>query len=134
MGVGMKLRKDPNDGADTTGPARVADTANPPRIGTSGSPRGQLGELLVGAQLITHDQLADALIQQSASGQRIGSMLVELGAISERDLAQALSTQLLVPLVDLSQQTPSPEAVEVLAESVARAHHAVPISMDDTGV
>ena len=75
------------------------------------SSRTQLGELLVGAQLVTHDQLAQALLQQGTSGKRIGTLLVELGAIDERDLAKALSTQLHVPLVDLSQQTPTPEAI-----------------------
>src|SRR5579863_10043879 len=126
MGVGMKLRRDPNDGATASETEVGGGAAAAPRIGATGSSRGQLGELLIGAQLISNDQLAEALIQQSASGKRIGATLVELGAISERDLAQALSTQLLVPLVDLSQQTPSPEAVEVLSESVARAHLAVP--------
>ena len=91
-----------------------------PSVAISGSTRSQLGELLVGAQLISHDQLAEALLQQSTSGKRIGSLLVELGAIDERDLAKALSTQLHVPLVDLSQQTPSPEAIELLPESVSR--------------
>ncbi len=86
------------------------------------------------AQLISHDQLAEALIQQSGSGKRIGTTLVELGAIGERDLAKALSTQLLVPMVDLSQQAPSPDATEVLPESVARAHLAVPIVADESGV
>jgi len=133
----MKLRKEPNrgrhgppaDAADESG----ADATTRAVIPISGG-RGQLGELLVGAQIISHDQLAEALIQQSSSGKRIGATLVELGAITERNLAEALSTQLLVPLVDLSQQTPDPDAVEVLPESVARAHLAVPITIDDTGV
>ncbi len=134
----MKLRKDPNGGKDSTPPATATTGAEPSaRIGAgiAGSTRGHLGELLVGAQLITHDQLAEALIQQqAATGKRIGTTLVELGAITERDLAQALSTQLLVPLVDLSQQKPTPEAVEILAESVARAHLAVPVTVDSGGV
>ncbi len=127
----MKLRKEPegDDGAPETeavvgGDAPIRATAT----------RSQLGELLVSAQLITHDQLAEALIQQSSSGQRIGSTLVELGAIGERDLAKALSTQLLVPMVDLSQQAPSSEAIDVLPESVARAHLAVPIVVDESGI
>ncbi len=37
-------------------------------------------------------------------------------------------------MVDLSQQAPSPDAGEVLPESVARAHLAVPIVVDETGV
>ena len=130
----MKLRKEP-DGADPapgTGDAVNADALARTRV--TGVPRSQLGELLVSARLITHDQLAEALIQQSGSGKRIGTTLVELGAIGERDLARSLSTQLLVPLVDLSQQAPSPDAIEVLPESVARAHLAVPIVVDENGI
>ncbi len=93
-----------------------------------------LGELLVGAQLVNHDQLAEALLQQSSSGERIGTLLVELGAIGERDLAKALSTQLHVPLVDLSQQTPTPEAIERLPETVCRSHLAVPLVLDANGL
>jgi type IV pilus assembly protein PilB len=93
--------------------------------------KSQLGELLVGAKLITHAQLAEALLQQSASGQRIGSLLVELGALDERDLFKALSDQLQIPLMDLSQQTPSPEAVALLSETVARAKIAVPVELKE---
>jgi type IV pilus assembly protein PilB len=97
--------------------------------------RALLGELLVGAQLITHAQLVEALLQQSSSsGKRIGTLLVELGAITEQGLAQVLSEQLDIPLVDLSQTTPTPEAVEVLPETVARAHLAVPITLDENAV
>jgi type IV pilus assembly protein PilB len=133
----MKLRKD-LPGEEATSEAG-GDTSGARRGGqrTPGSPsnsRTLLGELLVGAQLITHDQLAEALLQQSSSGERIGNLLVELGAIGERDLARALASQLLVPLVDLSQQAPSPEAIDVLPESVARSHLAVPLVLDDKGL
>jgi type IV pilus assembly protein PilB len=134
MGVGMKLRKEPGEAAGTPDANERAGAEASARTGGGGHPRSQLGQLLVSAQLISHDQLAEALIQQSGSGKRIGTTLVELGAIGERDLAKALSTQLLVPMVDLSQQAPSPDATEVLPESVARAHLAVPIVADESGV
>jgi type IV pilus assembly protein PilB len=93
-----------------------------------------LGELLVGAQLISHAQLAEALLQQSATGKRIGTLLVEEGAVNERDLARALSDQLQIPFVDLSQRAPQAEAIALLPESVARANIAIPVDVDDTGV
>jgi type IV pilus assembly protein PilB len=127
----MKLRKEPNG---RTPAPDVDEPGAPPQTGFSTTHRSKLGELLVSSQLISHEQLAEALIQQSTSGQRIGTMLVELGAITERDLARALSTQLLVPLVDLSQQAPATEAVDALPESVARAHLAVPVTLDDGGI
>jgi type IV pilus assembly protein PilB len=99
-----------------------------------GDGRAQLGELLVGAQLISHAQLAEALLQQSSSGKRIGALLVELGAVNERDLARMLSQQLDIPLIDLSHREISPEAIALLPESMARAHHAIPVSVDEDGV
>jgi type IV pilus assembly protein PilB len=130
----VKLRKEsaspePAHESDTSVPLAAASAlaARPSKV--TGQ-RSQLGELLVSAQLITHAQLAEALLQQSASGQRIGSLLVALGALNESDLAKALSEQLAIPLVDLSQQSPSPEAVALLSESIARAHLAVPVRLD----
>ncbi|HMK98883.1 MAG TPA: ATPase, T2SS/T4P/T4SS family, partial [Acidimicrobiales bacterium] len=92
--------------------------------------RARLGELLVGAQLITHAQLADALLEQSSSGQRIGKLLVQLGAVTEQDLAQVLSEQLRIPLIDLAQHEIIAEAIAVLPESVARSHHAIPVGLE----
>ena len=130
----MKLRKGPE--ADEA--PEPANYRPPPMVSlppsTPSQGRTLLGELLVSSQLLTHDQLAEALIQQSTNGGRIGATLVELGAISERDLAEALSRQLFVPIVDLSQQAPAPEAVDALPESVARAHLAVPIAVDEQGI
>lgn len=98
------------------------------------SSHAQLGELLVGAQLITHAQLAEALLQQSASGKRIGNLLVELGAVSERDLSRILSQQLDIPLIDLAQEVIAPEAVALLPESMARGNVAIPVAVDEDGV
>src|SRR5579872_6647155 len=134
MGARMKLRKGPEHAVEASEPPRQAQPAQGAASAAHGQGRTLLGELLVSSQVLTHDQLAEALIQQSTAGGRIGATLVELGAISERDLAEALSTQLLVPIVDLSQQTPTPEAVDALSESVARAHLAVPIAIDPQGI
>ncbi len=96
--------------------------------------RAPLGQLLVGAGMITHTQLADALVQQTASGRRLGAILVEQGALSDTELAAALSEHLGVPLVDLSHAAPAQDAAELFAESVARSNLAVPIASDEDGV
>jgi type IV pilus assembly protein PilB len=90
----------------------------------------RLGELLVARNVVTKTQLIEALLQQSASGKRIGALLVELGALDERALAQLLAEQMDVPLVDLRTDTPDPEAVKRLPETVARNVNAVPIRID----
>ena len=98
------------------------------------SGRAKLGEMLVGTHAIDPAQLAEALSQQSNSGKRLGSILVELGAVTERGLANALSQQLDIPMVDLSQRTPTPEALAAIPEEVARKNLSVPIDIDDHGI
>src|SRR4051794_14922841 len=71
----------------------------------------RLGDLLVKRARVTHKQVAEALLQQSASGKRIGRLLVELGGMSDRDLAQALAEQMQLALVDLAQEQPDADAI-----------------------
>jgi type IV pilus assembly protein PilB len=94
-------------------------------------PGEKLGELLVRKDRLTPTQLNEALLQQSASGKRIGALLVELGALNENDLAWALSEQFGIELVDLGHQTPDPEAVALLSETVARTESAIPLRIED---
>jgi len=132
VGYSMKLRKDTvHDSARSEADTFDRDDRQAKNKTVQ---QGMLGELLVGAQLISNAQLAEALLQQSATGKRIGTLLVEEGAIDERDLAHALSDQLKIPFVDLSQQAPQPEAIALLPESAARANVAIPIDTDEKSV
>lgn len=89
-----------------------------------------LGQLLVQGEVLTSEQLEEALLQQGSSGKRLGTLLVELGLVNERQLAQAIATQTSLPLIDLRQQVPHPEAIAVLPEALARSYTAVPIKME----
>jgi type IV pilus assembly protein PilB len=90
----------------------------------------RLGELLVNRKHVTSSQLGDALLQQGASGKRIGRLLVELGALDERDLATVLSEQLKLPLADLGRDAPEEEAYALLSETTARTYGAIPVLLD----
>ena len=97
-----------------------------------GSPK--LGELLVQKQLVTHAQVSEALVQQSASGKRLGTLLVELGVLDERNLAATVADQRGLPLADLSKQAPEPEALKLLPEAVARRLRAIPLRITAAGL
>jgi type IV pilus assembly protein PilB len=93
----------------------------------------RLGDLLVARTRVTSPQVAEALLGQSASGQRLGRLLVQAGALDERELALALAEQMELALVDLAQESPDPDAVACLPESLARSETAVPMmKLDDT--
>ena len=93
-------------------------------------PSQRLGELLVRGELVTHAQLSEALLQQSASGQRIGTLLVELGVLKDDDLARALAQQFDLEFIDLGRATPDPDAVAALSEPLARTETAIPVRSD----
>ena len=140
----MKLRS--GSGEHTNGSARgskgggtapsgfAAGTA--PVAADIGLPRpdGQLlGELIVARKSVDANQVAEALVQQSASGKRVGALLVELGALDEGDLAEVLAEHFGLQIVDLRSETPQAEAVELVPESLARAHTCIPLWRDEAG-
>ena len=56
-------------------------------------PWRQLGELLVAEELLTEDELEEALSEQAASGRLLGQILVANGYLSAFSLARVLSEQ-----------------------------------------
>jgi type IV pilus assembly protein PilB len=90
-----------------------------------------LGEILVERQQLTPAQLSEALIQQRVSGKRLGALLVELGALDERDLASALGEHFGVPVVDLRREAPEEAAIQRIPESTARSLSVVPLKLVD---
>jgi type IV pilus assembly protein PilB len=91
---------------------------------------GRFGELLVRKQLVSRSAIIDALFQQTGTGNRLGNLLVDAGAITERQLAETLSEQLNLPLADLRNDRPDPQAVAKLPEHVARELVAVPLRLN----
>src|SRR4051812_36415669 len=66
-------------------PARSAAVGNLVALSKLTEPSEKLGELLLRRDRVSHNQLNEALLQQSASGKRIGTLLVELGALADSD-------------------------------------------------
>lgn len=67
------------------------------------STRPRLGDVLVGAKVITREQLDLALREQSSWGGRLGQNLLSLGFIDEARLTAAIGAHLGLPTVDLDR-------------------------------
>jgi len=93
--------------------------------------RIRIGDLLIDREIITEQQLGNALKEQRNSGQKLGRTLIDLGYITEKDILDALSTQMNIPYVDLEQFKFNPELVKRLPETYARRYRA--IVLDSTG-
>jgi type II secretory ATPase GspE/PulE/Tfp pilus assembly ATPase PilB-like protein len=85
--------------------------------------REKLGAYLVRNGKLRADQLEHALKVHEQSGGLIGSVLMQLGMISDADLVQALSATLGLELLDLSNTSIlQPDAVHAIPENVARGY------------
>ncbi|GAB4350681.1 MAG: MSHA fimbrial ATPase MshE [Gammaproteobacteria bacterium] len=93
----------------------------------------RLGDLLVEHQVITPQQLEQALAEQKKLGLKLGRTLIHQGAITEEDLLNFLSQQLQVPFIDLKRYQYDPEAVRRLPETYARRFRAIVLGSDADG-
>jgi type IV pilus assembly protein PilB len=94
----------------------------------------RLAEIVIGRQLVTRSQLSEAELQQAASGKALGELLVELGAVDETALAEALAQELGLPLTDLGRSAPDEAAIAALPEAVARQLGVIPVRRSDEGI
>jgi len=87
----------------------------------------RLGELLVSKGLINAKQLEDALQEQKISGNKLGSSLVKLSLISEKNLVSFLSRHYGVPAIDLSEAQIDPEVIKMIPPDVVFKYQVIPI-------
>jgi len=88
----------------------------------------KLGEILVRENLITTQQLREALDYQRSSGGRLGSNLVKLGVISDDVITAVLSRQYGVPSVNLDLFQIEETTIKLISQDVALKYTVLPVS------
>ena len=88
----------------------------------------KLGEILVRENLISSQQLREALDYQRSNGGRLGSNLIELGIISDEVITAVLSRQYGVPSINLDLFQIDEEVVKLISHDVAMKYTVLPIS------
>lgn len=92
--------------------------------------RLRLGDILVGAGLITKGQLAIALEEQKKTGDRLGAVLIRLGFVTEFDMGSVLAEQLGYPFIPNPASLVDPDVVALVGEEMAKRCQAVPIRLE----
>jgi len=87
----------------------------------------RIGELLKNAGLISEEQLADALEEQTRGGVRLGELLVQRGFVNEVQLTQILSNQLSVAWVSLKHVELGDELLLLVPLAVAEQYTLIPV-------
>src|SRR3954471_23397756 len=100
--------------------------------------RRRLGEVLVEQGAITEQRREDGLEAQREAARerrriRLGTLVVELGFASERQVAAALAAALSLDPVDLGTLPLDTEIARLLPRTVADRHLVIPISRSDSG-
>jgi len=88
----------------------------------------KLGQLLIASNIISEDQLKEALNLQRREGGRLGTNLVKLGYITEEKLVIFLSRQYGVPAVNLSDYKIDPSVLKLVPVDIARKYLVMPVA------
>ena len=90
----------------------------------------RLGELLIKKNLLTQTQLEEALQAQVIFGGTLGTILIEMGLISENVLAEILANLLKIPCLKPNQFENIPEQViKIISPELAEKHKVVPVAV-----
>jgi len=84
-------------------------------------------------EAITQAQLDQALAEQRRLNhtKRLGEILVAQRIVSEANLLKVLSRQLDCPVVDLNEQPPDRDALQIVPSEFALRHHLLPLRQTD---
>jgi type IV pilus assembly protein PilB len=120
---------------ETAAPAVGSDDApRAPRPGVEGPTIGLIGNFLVERGLVTESQVLQARAEQEQSSGRLGEVLIDQGALGQRDLVGALAEYFGMPGTDLRRDKPEAEALALVPEEMVRQYLAIPIRLDDDGL
>ena len=86
----------------------------------------RIGDILLEENIITEEQLEEALKVGKAEKKKIGETIVELGFASEQDIAEALSSQLGFEYVNLASFHIPENVLNLIGENVLRRHLMMP--------
>src|SRR5512134_3487272 len=104
-------------------------------VGMLAPVRKRLGEILIGRGKLDAAALERALrLQQESGGEKLGQLLVTLGVCAQRDVAEALSHQLALPLCDAASYPEFPILEERVSARFLRESRVLPLREDDAEV
>ena len=93
----------------------------------------------LGDLLVEHQKLSDADLQRArrvreGSGEALDALLVKLGLVSERDMAEALVAQLNLPLVRPGDYPEVPATNGSVSPRFFKESRAIPLFEDEQGL
>ena len=92
-----------------------------------------LSDVIVGLGFAGRETVDQALDASRAPGKKLGTTLVEMGALTERELGRAVAERYRLDFLDLAEFDIDPEAVHVIGDAEMRRYDAVPVAFTEDG-
>ncbi|HOW35906.1 MAG TPA: hypothetical protein PL155_05790 [Candidatus Omnitrophota bacterium] len=86
-----------------------------------------MGQILIKRNLITADQLKEALEIQKKENGFVGEILTRLGYVTERDIVVALIVQCGFPYIAVNKYEIDAKVIQLIDEETARKYHVIPL-------
>lgn len=90
----------------------------------------RMGDMLLDEHMVTMDQLEQALAMAKESRRKIGEVLVELGYVTEEGIAQTLSRQLGIDIVNLNGVKIEEDIIKLVNGPILRKHVMIPFEYE----
>ncbi len=91
----------------------------------------KLGEILLNANLISGDQLKQAVEIQKQSKESLGMILIKQGYVTEASIKDALELQYGLRYINLRKTKVPPEVLSLIPDNLVRQHQIIPISLNN---
>jgi type IV pilus assembly protein PilB len=88
----------------------------------------KLGELLLKENMVTPQQLQEALNQQKMTGGKLGKAFVALGYVKDEEITSLLSRQYGVPSINLEHFEVDASIIKIIPADTARKYQVLPLS------
>ncbi len=86
-----------------------------------------IGGILLDQNVISQEQLDEALEEQKKSGRLLGKILIDLGFAAEEDILKALGSQVDIKVSELSKIEIPKEIIDKIPASLAQVYNIVPV-------
>jgi type IV pilus assembly protein PilB len=121
--------------ADGKGPAKKKPSAKSEPVALRGKPKSmggrRIGQVLVDLGFLDDDQLWELLDEAKNTGAQLGQVALARGLVNEEQLLQALADQFGLKVVNLQEVKPSPEALQLVPETMATIYKVLPLTFKD---
>lgn len=115
--------------ASTKAPAKPASRERDWSEGGGG--RRKIGQILVDLGFIDDSQLWDILEESRTQGIRVGQVALNRGLITEEQLLQAVAELHGMRVVNLEEEKPSPQAVQMVQQTMAEVYKILPMKYEN---